>query len=174
MTWTIDGPQGNEAAKIRWEIVKYTNGRGLDLGCGPYKPFEHFIGVDNGHHAQEFGWNFKPDVHVDSCEDLSIFAGNSMDFVFSSHLLEHIEDYKAALKEWFRVVKQKGYLILYLPHRDLYPKIGTSGANPDHKHDFCEDDIIDVMREVGSWDLVECEKRDQGNEYSMFLVFQKL
>ena len=90
MTWREDGPQGNESAKVRWDIVEYTRGRGLDLGCGPFKAYPHFIGVDNGHHAQEFGWQYKPDIHVDTCERLDMFASNSMDFVFSSHLLEHI------------------------------------------------------------------------------------
>ena len=174
MSWSIDGPQGNEAAKIRWEIVRYTGGRGLDLGCGTNKPFEHFIGVDNSHHAKEFGWDIKPDIHVDTCEDLSIFGGNSMDFVFSSHLLEHIEDYKKALKEWWRVLKQKGFLILYLPDEDEYPKVGEEGANPDHKWNVNYDKVVSAMKVVGSWDLIDFQKRNGDNEYSLFFVFQKI
>ena len=34
MTWTAETSLGNEAGKIRWELVEYTNGTGLDLGCG--------------------------------------------------------------------------------------------------------------------------------------------
>ena len=34
MSWNINDPQGNESGKIKWEIVPYTRGRGLDLGCG--------------------------------------------------------------------------------------------------------------------------------------------
>jgi hypothetical protein len=34
MTWTAETSLGNEAGKIRWELVEYTNGVGLDLGCG--------------------------------------------------------------------------------------------------------------------------------------------
>ena len=102
--WRAEDPQGNEAAKIKWEIVPYTRGRGLDLGCGPYKAFSHFIGVDNGNHARQFGWPIKPDVSVESSDDLSLFNNESMDFVFASHLLEHMEDLNKALAEWFRVV----------------------------------------------------------------------
>jgi ADP-heptose:LPS heptosyltransferase/predicted SAM-dependent methyltransferase len=173
LTWFIDGPQGNESAKIKYELVKYTRGRGLDLGCGPYKTYKHFIGVDNGHHAREFGWQFKPDVLVDDCTDLSLFGSESMDFVFSSHLLEHIQDYRAALKEWMRVIKPGGYLCLYLPHKDFYPNVGEPGANPDHKHDFQPADIVDAMQDLGGWDLVEQQERDQRFEYSFFQVFQK-
>lgn len=169
MTWTIDGPQGNEAAKIRWELVEYTNGTGLDLGCGQFKAFPHFIGVDNGHH-----WGMKGvDVPVKTCEKLDVFASQSMDFVFSSHLLEHIVDTKLALKEWWRVLKVGGYLILYLPHKELYPNCGTEGANPDHKHDFMPEDIEAVMKDLGGWDLVRNETHSEGIEYSFFQVYKK-
>ena len=87
----------DEAAKVKYLIVPYTRGRGLDLGCGPFKAFPHFIGVDNGHHAKQFGWQMQPDVHVDTCESLPLFASGSMDFVFSSHLLEHTHDTRKAL-----------------------------------------------------------------------------
>lgn len=170
MTWKIDDPQGNESAKIKWELVPYTRGKGLDLGCGPYKTFPHFIGVDNGNHAQ-FGWNIKPDVFVETCEDLSLFASQSMDFVFSSHLLEHIADYPKALKEWMRVLKPGGYLILYLPDEDEYPKVGEEGANPDHKWNVNYDKVVEAMS--GSWDLVDFQKRNEGFEYSLFFVFKK-
>jgi ADP-heptose:LPS heptosyltransferase/predicted SAM-dependent methyltransferase len=173
LVWKADNPQGNEAAKIRWELVPYTRGHGYDLGCGPYKAFPHFVGVDNGHHAKEFGWNFKPDFHVETCEKLDKFASCSADFIFSSHLLEHIQDYKAALREWWRVLKVGGYLCLYLPHKNFYPNIGQEGANPDHKNDFLPEDIIAAMQEVGGWDLVENQERNGGIEYSFFQVYKK-
>lgn len=174
MVWRPDGPQGNEAAKVRYDIVPFTRGRGLDLGCGPQKAYPHMIGVDSCKDAELFGIQIKPDMRVDTCEDLSIFGTESFDFVFSSHLLEHIEDHTAALREWWRVVRQGGYLVLYLPHKDLYPRIGTSGANPDHVHDFCQDDIIDAMREVtDGWTLRWDEKRAEGTEYSFLQVYQK-
>lgn len=173
MTWYADAPQGNESAKIKYDIVPYTRGRGLDLGCGPFKTYPHFIGVDNGHHAEEFGWQFKPDVSIPDCVDLSLFSSESMDFVFSSHLLEHIEDYKAALAEWWRVIRPGGHLVLYLPHKGLYPNIGQPGSNPDHKHDFMPDDIIDAMEEHDGWDLLIEEDRADGIEYSFFQVYRK-
>ena len=169
MTWRAEDPQGNEAEKIRWDIVPYTNGRGLDLGCGLFKAFPHFIGVDNGHHWGTNG----ADVVVETCERLDMFASGSMDFVFSSHLLEHIDDTTSALTEWWRVVNDGGYLMLYLPHRDHYPNIGKPGANPDHRHDFMPSDIIDIMRGIGAWDLIENEDRSEGREYSFFQCYRK-
>lgn len=175
MVWKLDDSKGNESSKIRWEIVPYTKGRGLDLGCGPNKAFPHFIGVDNCHHEQ-FGYQIKPDFKVETCEKLDAFASQSMDFVFSSHLIEHIENHKAALKEWWRLIKVGGYMVLYYPHKDFYPNIGTPGSNPDHKHDFMPQDIIDVMEDMSGcgWDLVENQERNDDDEYSVFQVFKKL
>ncbi|MDD2989804.1 MAG: methyltransferase domain-containing protein [Zoogloea sp.] len=172
--WRADDPQGNEAAKVRWDVVPYTRGTLIDLGCGPSKIFPHAIGVDSGKDTELFGIDMRPDVWVETCEDLSDFETEAADSVFSAHLLEHIEDYRSALKEWWRLVKVGGYLVLYLPHRQYYPNIGQPGANPDHKHDFVPADIVDAMRAtLGGWDLVENQARNDGTEYSFLLVFQK-
>ncbi len=169
MTWNADDPQGNEAAKIKYEVVRYTRGRGLDLGCGNCKLYSHFIGVDNGHHFGTDG----ADVVLD-CEKLDLFASEALDFVFSSHLLEHITDYKAALQEWWRVLKPGGHLVVYLPHKKFYPNLGQSGSNPHHKHDFLPSDITDAMSKVSSdWDLLVNEERDQDQEYSFLQVYEK-
>lgn len=171
--WRAEDPQGNESAKVRWELIPYTRGRGLDVGCGPYKVFPHMIGVDNCIDTQLFGIAMQPDVQAD-VQDLSIFADGSMDFVYSSHTLEHIQDFAKALREWWRVIKVGGYLTVYLPHKKFYPNVGTEGANPDHKHDFLPSDIVEAMKEIGSWDLLVNEERNEGMEYSFLQVYQKL
>ncbi|MCU0689769.1 MAG: methyltransferase domain-containing protein [Polyangiaceae bacterium] len=172
MVWKIDDTQGDEASKVKYDVVRYTRGIGLDLGCGPTKAFPNAIGVDNKKDTELFGIEMKPQLVVEDCADLSSYIHQeSCDFVFSSHLLEHIEDAGAAVAHWWTLLKVGGYLILYLPHRDLYPNIGQPGANPDHKHDFVPEDVV-AMVPLG-WDLVMKETRDQGREYSFLLVFKK-
>ena len=173
MTWRIDDPQGNEAAKIKYEIVPYTRGVGLDLGCGPHKAFPHFIGVDNCADTALFGIQMKPDLVVETCEHLDEIQEDNLDFIFSSHLLEHIVDYKATLKDWWSKIKVGGHLVLYLPHKQLYPNIGTYGSNPDHKHDFMPYDITAAMHDCGGWDHLVNENRDGGMEYSFLQVYRK-
>lgn len=121
MTWRIEDQAINEVSKVRWELVPYMRGRCLDLGCGPHKAFPHFIGVDSGKDTAMFGIQMRPDIKWD-IENLDLFSSGTWDFVFSSHALEHIDGYKAALKEWWRLVKVGGYLGLYLPHKDYYPR----------------------------------------------------
>jgi SAM-dependent methyltransferase len=174
VTWRKDAPQGSEAEKIKWELVPYTRGRGLDLGCGPCKPFAHFRGVDSNKDERLFGIRATAaDWIVPTCEVLDDFSSATQDFVFSSHLLEHIKEHEKALREWWRVLRPGGYLCLYLPHKDYYPNIGTAGANPDHVHDFHPDDIVAAMKKIGGWDLVENQERNEGDEYSFFQVYKK-
>jgi predicted SAM-dependent methyltransferase len=174
MSWKAEDPQGHEAAKCKYDIVQFTRGVVLDLGCGANKAFPHFIGVDNCKDTQLFGVAMKPDV-VDDCATLSKFEPGQCDAIFSSHLLEHI-DYErvpAVLDSWCKVVKTDGHLILYLPDEDEYPRIGQPGANPDHKWDVNYEKVIAAMDAVErSWDLIEYQKRNGGAEYSLLFVFK--
>lgn len=175
--WSIENSRGNEAAKIRWNLVPYMRGRLLDIGCGPFKVFPHAVGIDNGHHDKAFGWNNKADVLIDTCEKLVLFANESADCVFSSHTLEHIpyENISSTLNEWMRVLRKGGHLCLYLPDSDEYPKCGQPGANPDHKFDVSYEKIVEALEKVDyDWDMVEFEKRNQADEYSLWFVVKKL
>lgn len=172
MVWEASTSCGHESAKIASLAVPYLQGKCLDIGCGLEKCWPTLIGVDS---LKDYGGQRPASVDIVAEGDcLSMFSDKSMDGVFSSHFLEHVVDHKACLKEWWRVIKTGGYLTLYLPHKELYPNIGQSGSNPDHKHDFLPEDIISIMKKIGSWELLENEKREKGNEYSMYLVFKKL
>lgn len=175
MVWDVNNAISNESPKCRFDIVRYTRGVGLDIGCGIEKVFPHAIGIDSDIDVELFNKKSRADIIVKDGADLRIFASQEYDWVFSSHLLEHIVDYKAALKEWWRLVKQGGYLVLYLPHKDFYPNIGHEHANPDHKHDFVNKDIVDAMLEVGKggWDLVVNQERNERDEYSFLQVYKK-
>lgn len=172
MVWRSDDPQGNEADKIKYLAVPYTRGLGADVGCGPQKAFKHFIGIDDKTDTHLHGFVIEPDVEA-AAENLP-FDDAELDFVFSSHTLEHIADYKSALREWWRVLRVGGHLVLYLPHADLYPRMGEPWSNADHKHDFMPEDIINAARELpGGWDLLENETRAMRQEYSFYQVFRK-
>lgn len=174
MVWDIKQEYKVESRKIVWEVAPYLRGQGLDIGAGTFKVLPHAISVDNGHH-EAFGHRINPDVKIKDAADLSVFGSQTMDFVYSSHLLEHMADPKAALLEWWRLVKVGGRMVLYVPHEDLYPKVGEPGANPDHKHNINEDKMLGWMSTtVLGWDLEVFERRDQDDEYSLLCVFKKL
>jgi SAM-dependent methyltransferase len=63
------------------------------------------------------------------------FPDESVDTVYSSHMLEHVVDYWAAIREWYRVLKFGGFIVCAVPHQFLYEKKTAlpSFWNADHK-----------------------------------------
>lgn len=114
-------------AKARREsegfFERYFSGQGIDVGYGGD------LVVPNCR-----GW----DVEDGDAHDLAGIADATFDFVYSSHIIEHLEEPARALRNWWRVLKPGGYLILYLPERDLFERKRTlpSVVSLDHKHFF--------------------------------------
>lgn len=106
MTWSPHTSNGNESAKVRFDILPFVRGRGLDIGCGPWKVFAHAIGVDGQAYPQAGAWG--PQLVMD-VRSLDLFADRSFDWVYSSHTLEHVVDTVATLREWWRLVEVGGY-----------------------------------------------------------------
>ena len=76
---------------------------------------------------------------------LATLADNSLDFVHSSHCLEHMRDPKEALQNWLRVLKPSGHMVIMIPDEDLYEQgIFPSTNNSDHKVTF-------TMHKSKSW-----------------------
>ncbi|MDR0781533.1 MAG: methyltransferase domain-containing protein [Pseudomonadales bacterium] len=68
---------------------------------------------------------------------LTTLNDNSLDFIHSSHCLEHLADPREGLKHWLRVVKPGGHLIITVPDEDMYEQGQfPSTFNRDHKWTF--------------------------------------
>jgi len=159
---------------------KFCQGKGLDIGYGgdPVAPSVR-------------GWDFE---HGDA-QYMNGLDDESFDFVYSSHLLEHLPDIDAALTNWNRVLKPGGFLLLYLPHRDLYEKKAAlpSRFNHDHVRYFLpqNDEAPDtvgleqlVNKKFPEHELIYCRTCDEGyinpgddlpseGEFSIELVLKK-
>ena len=165
MTWTQQKSKGKETTKIRLRVSNWISGRGLDLGCGIDKISPDTLGIDL---LPLPGIDFLLDIR-----DLYIFKDAEMDYIFSSHALEDLQDTDNVLREWWRLIKPNAHLILYLPHKDLYPNIGQPGSNPAHKHDFEAKDVLDVLSRFARFKILINEIRSKDNEYSFLLVLRK-
>jgi SAM-dependent methyltransferase len=159
----------------------YCNGKGLDIGYGG-----DLIVPD------ATGWDYE---HGDA-QYLRGVADESYDFVYSSHTLEHVRDAGESLKNWFRVLKPGGYLIIYIPHRDLYEKKKTlpSRFNADHKrfflplkndpphtvgivpliNDSLENHQIIYCKECSEGHTISDPDRHSDGEFSIEVVIKKL
>ena len=103
--WSDATSCGYEVRKCRNRVVQYLHGTVLDIGCGDEKIIPQAIGVD---------LDPKADLRVDLSrpDALSLFNNDSVDVIFSSHFLEHIIDYEGALRQFWRILKPNGMLIL--------------------------------------------------------------
>lgn len=165
--WSAETSQGNEMAKCRNRVASYLRGAGLDLGCAKAKVCEGAIGIDNAHK--------EADVNIDlsGIDALRIFSDGAFDYVFSSHCLEDFRATDALLAEWWRVIKAGGHLILYGPDPDYYPRIGTAGANQNHKKDLYWQDVWEILKGFGNAKLIHSSRHNESNEYSWQLIVQK-
>lgn len=64
------------------------------------------------YYKKKLGFQF-----VSDGTDLSKILNNSYDFILSSNCLEHIANPLRALKEWRRILKNDGFLIIVLPNK---------------------------------------------------------
>lgn len=105
---------------------KYIRGSVIDVGCScdlrqmvvPYAtPYDFSLGSGDAQYMEGV-------------------LDETYDTVYSSHLLEHIEKQKVALRNWYRILKPGGYLIVCVPERDLYEKkkeLPSRWADPAHR-----------------------------------------
>lgn len=82
--------------------TKFCMGKGIDVGAG-FWPFPGSTPIDI---SRGSGLRNK----------LSDFADSSLDYVFSSHCLEHIDSWYETLATWVAKLKPGGTIFLYLPH----------------------------------------------------------
>jgi SAM-dependent methyltransferase len=96
------------------------------------------------------------------------FADGSQDAVFSSHCLEHVTDYRQAIREWYRVLRAGGYMIIVVPHQFLYEKrCGLpSRWNDDHRRFYTPASLMgEIERSLAPNTYRLCHLTDNDQDY---------
>jgi SAM-dependent methyltransferase len=95
-------------------------------------------------------------------QDLAGIAPDSLDFIHSSHCLEHLRDPRIGLAAWLKAIKPDGFLVITVPDEDLYEQgsFPPSDFNRDHKWTFTitkqrswsekSINVIDLLSSLGS------------------------
>lgn len=130
----------SETAKYRHLTAPYCLGNGVDVGSqgDPVVPWA--IQVDLP--AEEFkrysaGQAPENSIHwKGDCRELP-FKDNTLDWVYSSHLIEDFEDWNPLLNEWVRVLKPGGRLVILLPDKERWNAAIRRGQPPNcnHRHE---------------------------------------
>jgi len=69
----------------------------------------------------------------DATEMLGI-PDNEYDIVYSSHILEHLDDPVTGVKNWYRIVAPGGNLVILVPHKLLYERKEKPPSNWNVEH----------------------------------------
>jgi len=92
--------QGAAIEGVRYLAQKYCKGKGVDIGASIWSLDGARI-IEDGREENAYK---------------ILEKNNSLDYVFSSHLLEHLSDPERAFEEWSDKLKSGGVLFMYLPH----------------------------------------------------------
>jgi len=140
------------------------HGSGIDIGCGPDPVTTN---------VRKF------DVTDGDANHITRFVHEQFDFVFSSHCLEHMQEPRSALLEWWQLVKPGGHLIFMVPDEDLYEQgVFPSRFNPDHRATFnifkerswspVSINVRDLVRSLPNAELVSLVLHDHGYDRRAF------
>lgn len=111
---------------------KYLDGlNGCEIGASPENPFNikggAYCNIDIPiYNRQSHNAYWHDDFAVNVIADAAAlpFKDRTMDYVLSSHVVEHLFDPIAAINEWLRVIRSGGYVFMIIPHKDrIYDKL---------------------------------------------------
>lgn len=127
--------EGN-AAQFAIPFAKHVCvGEGVDVGCNRIEwSFPGSTPIDPNIDAQFDALNFPPKLH-------------ELDYIFSSHCLEHLDNWVKVLDYWTFKLKVGGVLFLYLP--DYSQEYWRPWNNRKHLNIFTPDIIFDYMESKG-------------------------
>jgi len=149
------------ASAVKFDLLAYTNGEGLDIGCGDARPWDWFVGVD----IKAGTTNRGPNQLRDARKLEGYFAAESQDFIFSSYLLNELDDWPSVLSSWWKLIKPNGYLILFMP---VIEERAAEGDKPAVKP-CAPQMVVDAMHGCRPWQFVEAKI----NAGAFFHVYRK-
>jgi len=110
------------------------------------------IGYDIGCNKKE--WAFPGAIPIDITLDNNNYDAFNLptkpvDYIFSSHCLEHLNNYVDALEYWTFRIKKGGTLFLYLPHENCEYWKPWIMPTKKHLHQFYPEQIKEILSNLG-------------------------
>jgi predicted SAM-dependent methyltransferase len=126
-------------------------GEGYDIGC------------------MKTEWSFPGSIPIDISFNDGYDANNlpkkNVDYIFSSHCLEHLEDWVSVMDYWYDTLKVGGVLFLYLP--DYSQIYWRPWNNRKHLNVFSAELIYDYMVDRGYKNIFK-SSIDLNNSFMIF------
>jgi len=83
---------------------KYINGQGIDIGCGR-------IDTHDGADTISLTDCIHHDKDMCDATTMETFQDNQFDYVYASHVLEHLDNPVTAIQNWERICRPGGWII---------------------------------------------------------------
>jgi SAM-dependent methyltransferase len=121
---------GNACQFIAPFALQFCKGIGLDVGASKW-PLPGAIPVDlsNG------------------TDGMNLLDYGTVDFIFSSHCLEHLVNPVAAIEHWFSRIRSDGVLFLYLPSDEM--EYWLPQNNRKHLHTWKPEQMGKMLIDLG-------------------------
>lgn len=109
-------------------------------------------------------------------ETLTFIDSESLDFVYSSHLLEDYLEWEPVLKEWVRVIKIGGKLIIMIPDKDRWSAAIANGQPPNcsHKHESHPGEVSEYAERIGCKVIEDRFTNTTPEDYNVLAVLEKI
>ncbi len=167
-----------ESAKYRQLTEKFCTGCGIDLASkgDPVVPWAWSLDLPE---AEFKAYNNNEPAHgpIQLRGDAAKLPveSDSLDFVFSSHLLEDFLNWDAIIVEWVRVLKKGGKLIILLPDKERWAAALAKGQSPNcaHKHESYAGELSKYAEWLGL-KVIEDRLTDfAAEDYTILFVAEK-
>ena len=129
---------GNAMRFVEPFAKQFCMGVGFDIGCGDW-PLRGARPID-----------------LKRGGDAMALPNEIVDYIVSSHCLEHLPDYIAALEHWKSRIRPGGVLFLYLP--SPAQKYWRPEFCRKHRHLFYPADMAETLRNLGFVDVIHSER----------------
>jgi SAM-dependent methyltransferase len=143
---------GNAARFIQPFALEVCKGKGYDIGSSCIE------------------WALPGSIPIDPSideryNDMNLPDDGEMDYIFSSHCLEHVDSWVNTLRYWETKLKSGGTLFLYLPS---YDKVSwRPWINWSHKHILTPDQIKDFLEYENTYSKIFISKGDLLHSFSV-------
>lgn len=169
--------QWSEVNPVRDLITPYCQGNGVDLGSKglPVVPWAIQVELPAKDFYRYQGYALPNTVEWQGTALDLPFKDGVLDWVLSSHLLEDFLDWDPILKEWIRVLKPGGYLIIQMPDHERFQKAcrDGGGGNENHKHETYLGEMSSIAAAYGLKVISEkFTERPIGN-YNILFIGQR-
>lgn len=112
------------------------------------------VGVDVG--ASEWPLAGALPIELRHGQDAMQLPARQLDYVFSSHCLEHLVNPVAAIEHWRDCLKPGGVLFLYLPHPDMEYWLPQNCRK--HLHTWTPEQMAKLVRDLGFMRVIHSER----------------